>query len=455
MNRLIRASLICFTFAFLVRTSAQGSHWKKPDETAPPNGIDSELPLIAPVATPLEVLTLGCHGRSPCKAIHRFAAGHDAGGSLLEIFVLDLWDGNSERDGWGGASRPFESLRSMMDCRSGNDVEYWLFARRKNKINKHQLIHVGCDGSGFGQLGEEEISFTDNEFSYRSHGGVGYNQGNMTASGSLSPAVILQESEDSGPCNIYQTDWDWQKFSGSGGRDPDGCGDGNGGSSWSLIPRVHLPVEFTTARWKTISPGDCASRESFTLKTDSQPMDQSLRVVLADSGDLFIEVHDARLIDNSKRWIFSDHVELWLGGEPLESGNDAQETQVNDLRQWGISAVTGKVFPGYGKPPPLPAEVVRMASPSGSRIVRMKIKLPKKFTSITVLYSDTDDGKRQTRMLSTSLLIFADYGSLGGIRNIAVKDATCEIQGDRLSPVVHRKEPEDPNQPLIGEPAHE
>ena len=343
-------AFICFVLS--ARIAAQHHYAPPVAEAEVPNGTDSAMPLIAPRMTPPDVIRLACHGRTPCNAIHRFVAGHDATGNSLEIFIIDLWDGTSEREGWGGALRPFKLLEDLQNCRAENAVEYWLFASKNRQIVKHQLIHVGCDGSGFGDLGEEGISFGDNGFSYHSHGGHGYNQGNSEAHGSLSPALILGSGWDAGPCDISGSDWDWRKFSGSGWRDPDGCGDGTGELRWSLIPRVSLPADYLSARWKTVSPGDCASREAFALKDDPPPNEQLLRVVLADSGDLFIEVHDDRLIDNPKRWIFGDHIELWLGSTHLEKDKDGHEERIDDSRQWGISAVTGKVVPGYGKPPP-------------------------------------------------------------------------------------------------------
>lgn len=74
-------------------------------------------------------------------------------------------------------------------------------------------------------------------------------------------------------------------------------------------------------------------------------------------------------------------------------------------------------------------------------VMRFKITLPKTFTSpnddawkITVAYSDSDDGKRQKRIIATSQLKLGSLATLGGIHDVQPQIGVCRREAGELRP---------------------
>src|SRR5262249_4532785 len=91
--------------------------------------------------------------------------------------------------------------------------------------------------------------------------------------------------------------------------------------------------------------------------------------------------------------------------------------------------------------------------------VRLRIELPPPSTatgsaassahrdddfSLTVAYSDSDDGKRQKALIATSPLVFGDASTLGTLRRISASKATCRVRRGTLDPVISERDPETP-----------
>jgi hypothetical protein len=154
--------------------------------------------------------------------------------------------------------------------------------------------------------------------------------------------------------------------------------------------------------------------------------DARLRVTAPDRRLLLVDVADDRVVPVADSWVHADHLELW--GTPDAPGplahclerrrpppDDADEAPVGPAWQWGVM-LDGAIHPGAGHPPAAPiVEVAELDTRSWGKVRRFRIELPKTVDAVTVVYSDSDDGLTQKRLIGTSRLRFGDAASLGAI----------------------------------------
>ncbi len=155
----------------------------------------------------------------------------------------------------------------------------------------------------------------------------------------------------------------------------------------------------------------------------------STRLVLIGNRDLLVTVED-RKIEGGRRWIDSDHIEIWQAGL-MSIGTEYLTSK--PLVQFGIRLVDGKVFAAYGQPKSQPVVVSHRMERlgNGRSRVSLHLRLPRDANAITVVYSKTVEG-RQSRMVATSPIKYGKAESLGGVFPIAPKEAACAIRDGRL-----------------------
>ena len=247
--------------------------------------------------------------------------------------------------------------------------------------------------------------------------------------------------------------WDWDKFSGTaswgavdchpppppdGGVDSGGDDDRNEVPSYAvasvLIPLLELPADFVASGWRTTALGTCAASidgdaSGYTIhRSGDKGGDARLKAVV--SGDhLFVEVSDDRFVGPGKSWIKDDHLELWRGDFTSGRGRQCGSNEER-MVQWGIRVADGAVFPAHGTPEPLTG-VERVIA---GRTARFKIPLPGPYERMTIVYSDSDDGRRQDRLIATSELKFGDPATLGTTHAVKAEDATCIVKKGALQP---------------------
>jgi hypothetical protein len=182
------------------------------------------------------------------------------------------------------------------------------------------------------------------------------------------------------------------------------------------IPRPALPETFVADGWKTTSFGRCAARvggdRGFIVQgAKGTATDASMRIVFSSQGYLFVEVTDDRFVTGAKSWVKDDHLEIWAAAPPENGCIDpsAKSTAV----QWGIRVSDGHVFPGVGPPATTPKVEVARAN---DKTIRIRIAFePNSLPGprFTVVYSDSDDGTHQKRLIATSDLVFGKWWTLG------------------------------------------
>jgi hypothetical protein len=258
----------------------------------------------------------------------------------------------------------------------------------------------------------------------------------------LAPLAVVSEKSDSmlvsAPNLNSTTSWNWQRLEGRGTAVLGGC-DASGSPAledekrsgtveWAMLPLVTLPKAFRADGWKTTSPGHCSAGAPFTtFGKPSKDQDASLRAVLATPTELYVQVRDDVFVEHAASWVLADHLELWTSdefGSPTESclgrkGGD----------QWGI-ALDGATTRGFGTQAAAP--VVEVARADG--VVRFKLTLAEAPNSLTLVYSDTDDGKKQKRLISTSTFKYAQPATMGRAFTVAPSRAECVQQGGELVP---------------------
>ena len=402
-----------------------------------------------------KILAQICHEHKPCEIIKKQDAGLDQWGQELKVVTLSPCKKNQ--------------IKAQVDSLGGLEpLEYWLIViSGKQIVSVQPLFRVINDEYGAAGGDENDIAVGDNWFELSQSGGSNWRSSTRTRL-QLSPLrIVLEETQDfyNIGSNTETESWDWNEFSGYKSWYSPACGpDGQpvedfedtAEYSYSFIPRITLNRSFTEYNWKTIGLGKCAvlisglNGHGYTIYgKPGSASDASFKALLSTNNELFVEVFDDHWVGPSAKWVYDDHLELWLGEElPSYTEHCIDVTKLSRPKQWCIRISDGKVFPAYGNPKSL-LQLEYDATPLNSRSsVRLKIKLPDT-KSLTMVYSDTDDGKTQERLIATSKLLYGSALTLGELREIKPDEVIGEVRDGLLEPRVNLHK-FDPLQPVLG-----
>ncbi len=385
------------------------------------------------VPSPDEVAELVCGGKSPCKVM--LVQPTDLDG----LFMAEVsYHPNPQDDGrWKDPDHDAEDW-----C---HPWELYRVDVSTGSLETKRIAYFCNDGYGASGVGENVWDVTNGQIEVSTNGGSNWRwwQGSaMDLRNSTITKDYAQHYFASAPDVFDSQGWDYENFSGA--------------AAWSmmmcdtesivefeprLIPMVALPPAFSEGGWAQTGLGECASvfdasgsNGFVTHGATSTAADTRMKVVTGNDGLLFVEVLDDELKSSQTgNWIHADHLEVWVSTteQPrLEMG--CVEPQKPVLWQWGIDATDGQVNPAYGKPGPLKAEVKRFDGGT-----RFRVELPTETKHIAVVYSDSDDGKTQERLLATSPLKFGDHYTLGSFKQLDPKRVTCEVDGQSLKRTNH------------------
>jgi hypothetical protein len=378
--------------------------------------------------------------------------------------------GADQSDEAGDDAEPAEHDPSQDDCRP---YEYHLIVHSRGKIKARQLLSQQCNnGYGAAGVGEDEVS-VDKEartFTHKQSGGSAWRWDKSVEVG-LDPLRIVGIDESSfwtmdEDGTFKSADWNHDTFEGKEmssfpdcegrrkqqeamKRDAAASSDDVAASKASnalIVPRAQLPPAFVASGWRSIGLGDCGAfvdgnEHGFAVYGGKGgAADASFRAVVSKDGVLFVEIDDDHWTSAGKSWVKEDHLELWIapsGTPPVETICDEPQAADPSL-QWGIRISDGQVFPAFGSPAPLAGvEVVRSGRQARARIpIADWLKGEDDATALTVVYSDSDDGLHQKRLIATSQLERGHMLSLGHVRDVDPGHATCVIKGKTLQ--IHR-----------------
>jgi hypothetical protein len=250
--------------------------------------------------------------------------------------------------------------------------------------------------------------------------------------------------------NRGDSKWDWRSFRGeetetvppctAEGSPPDEWDD-SFETPWLAIPAVAVSETFAASGWKAARLGNCAAlvtggdEQGFVSHGQHDGVaDATMRVVALHDASLVIEIRDDRFVFDAARRLHEDHVELWVAsGEGPSSGDFCYKEDLRKPAQWGIRLKDGTVFSGVGAPATegLRAEsVVR----DGSVILKLTPLAP--YEQLTVVYSDSDDGKTQGSLIATSRLRHGVARSLGTLHYVHPDAAHCDLVAGALEPIL-------------------
>ncbi len=409
-----------------------------------------------------------CGKRATCKVRKVRAAGADATGKKLAVVTLDL---GVQSEVEGEAPPPAgddieetdrEDTTSRLAMNACHRFEYWLTVEGSDR--PPQLLAVACnDGYGASGVGEDIVKVGDNAFTHTQSGGSSW-RWSWTHEISLAP-LRFKSSLASGSWNVsvntQASSWDWATFQGheswyappcdADGQPPQDPKEGTPYAS-VLVPRVAIDEAFRAGGFRTAGLGACAAdvdgtgaRGFLTYGGKGDRASASLRAVLSDHDELFVEVRDAMPSGTSARWVADDHLEIWLAPQRGEFGDQCLPKR-EAPKQWGVRVADGQVFAGYGKPSPGALHVER--ADAGGGVVRFKIGLPARQGGITIAYSK-GDGKKQQRVFATSQVKRNAPETLGSPFVVPPTRAVCKVQGGSLEPVITRQP--SPDKPFADE----
>lgn len=195
----------------------------------------------------------------------------------------------------------------------------------------------------------------------------------------------------------------------------------------------------------TLDPGGKHGLITWGRPDPRDPLE--VKVLQAGKGVLLAQIVDpGRTKEQAQSWVNADHVEVWMGSRLEGAGEDK-------VWQFGIPVDDGRVQVGYGKPSRLPVvRRWRVNLPDGRTATMLRVELPAQpngySDGLTVVYSQSDHGHAQKRMIATSRMkrgVGSTMGRSGSvlIHNSAGDHVTCglvngalEITGAKQKPLV-------------------
>jgi len=377
--------------------------------------------------------------KEPCFEASSQPAGPDARGRPMTVVEVVYAKPGTE---WRHASYGEPCTR----------YQYWVLHEGEDDDTNVQLLLELCnDGYGASGIGDDEVTVAPNRLTHSQMGGSAWRWSNSTTL-QLSPLRVLAESSSGywslGP-NSETSSWDWQTFSGSSSWYAPRCDEDGAAivdesrplnepeTTYSLIPSVTLAAPRAAADWAGVALGGCAAVVDSTgaggFVTHGEPgaaSDASFRVVAIGKSTLVVEVADDTWTTGGKSWLHDDHLEIWLADRDAgySWGSHCLDPSLA-ARQWGIRIADGETFAAHGKPTG-PPTVTRHETADGA--VRLVLAFPDELKGLTVVYSDSDDGKSQERLIATSPVMFGDPYSLGGLRTIRPEEAVCAVEAGKL-----------------------
>ena len=383
------------------------------------------------------VLAALCPGKKKCRVVERKSAGRDAEGLDLVVATVRVREARLTSSE-GGFKRRRPCPREPVG----------VFRLRGGVVVSHDPIMVLFEESRceYGvNDGEENIWVEPGRATFDITSGTAWHWRNKKV-WALSPRVtLLISSHDE--WNHFEWNEITEETDHVGGRtevswwaptcdqkDDDeneaaGPKSESDGHRYLVIPRTHGAA--AEARWQTDVPGlrwlnlDASGKAGYIVHGQpGQPEESRMRVGALSETTLLLDVQDDVLVPAAKRWIHADHLEIW-GTDLLPSWSeclargprkgDTDEPTVGSAWQWGVM-LDGSIQAGVGRPPAAPTvAVAEVTTTSWGKVRRFRIEMPPQVKGLSVLYSDSDDGTNQERILGTSRLRFKDPASLGRI----------------------------------------
>ncbi len=423
----------------------------------------------APTSTPrIDLARLLCADRQPCDVRRDRVAGADLHVVSIDLGVRSFIDdappvaaaypgSDVEETATGDTLAP---IAVHTKCRQ---LEYWLVTDRGARNDPStQLLASACnDGHGASGVGEDAVEIADGRFVFDSSGGSSWRWSGHSEV-ALAPIHLAKTSWTNswalGP-NVSEGSFDWEHLAGTASWFSPEC-DANGDLpageppdeppyEYRILPSVALDDAYRGSDWQSTSLAACSldldgtGQRGFVLHGGKGKREEaSMRAVLSQKGELFVEVRDATPTPASKRWVVDDHIEIWIAADAPSYMDHCLARGRPAPKQWGVRVSDGQVFSGAGAPPVGDLTVTRAVASDGTP--RFKILLPPIARAITIAYSDGDRGK-QKRLFASSRVKRGASETLGASFSVDERRVVCRAdRGTLVAVLKDRRDPDDP-----------
>lgn len=224
---------------------------------------------------------------------------------------------------------------------------------------------------------------------------------------------------------------------------------GEASFAYQPIPAVDLPLTFQIRNWSATGLRACAlrvdsggdePRRGFVVHGGPDASESAAFDVVFDSEgrEFYVEIRDDTFVLDADEWLHEDHLEIWTAGERRRvESDDADEAcmrQEGSPNHWAILLEDGEVVASDGNDAgAIDAEVADRRNGDGFGGIRVKGRLPAGAGPlVTVVYSDSDDGDEQERLIATSDLEHGDGTTLGELDTDS--ERRCELRNGELVP---------------------
>lgn len=201
------------------------------------------------------------------------------------------------------------------------------------------------------------------------------------------------------------------------------------------IPLIEMALPADNAA--AINVTDCGARVDSSGKTGFIPYGKSgdaedarMTAVFTDATTLVVTVVDDIFYENDKDWVTSDHLEIWTGPTAVDCEDPAVQPA-----QWAIMPMDGKVIKARGpdaKAPTAQAQL-NVTEPKAPTPMTFVVRFAEAPQRITVVYSDSDNGRFQERLLATSALTPGRNETLGQVESLSKEAAQCQLKDNVIS----------------------
>lgn len=431
---------------------------KKTQKEKKPKKKEKPAASAGPALTSADIEAIICKGHKHCRTKKTFNAGLDANQQPMQ--VVEITTDSQITDHLKKDVYYFHENRDITPC---EPLEYWFvqptLIKKGDPKTQLALLTNACGGSDpYTVADPDEVTVEPGLFIF-STGESAAVIHSTTTSIELPSLQIIESTY--GRRARTMTDfsswtWNWRQLAGQHtGFDPhceyetDEYKNGEYQSSeddfdtpnfdYQPIIVTPLPAAFRNGGWKTTSLGSCStSATSLGNKppaldtgyvTHGKPgtaKDASFKVVMASPTEIYVEVTDSTLVHDAENILHTDHLEIWMRDEFICTKS------YKNLFQWGIT-LDGEVHNFYGKHPKPPTTQTSITqNKNGTHTARFKITIPAQYDGLTVVYSDSEDGKSQKRLIATSAVKYRDQFSIGAVKNIPPERGSCHIKNNKL-----------------------
>lgn len=388
-----------------------------------------------------------CGDRDPCHLDRNWEAGTDDRGRQLLVQQVR----RSERE-----DRPEEMSEEPLH------LEWWLARVGGGTVASRQLLASNKIRRG-PAYNKYEVEVDPGRFRYRRRTRAGapryFTNEHIFE---LSPLRLVERySATEGMKRTHADRIDWTEFRGRRYWFLPECGeDGKPAEappeereewySYEIIPRADLGASFRDEGWRKTAIESCAAQvdsrgnrdvdeigRGFVVHGESgSPDDARMRAVFGAPTELFVEIEDDRWVRDADSKILEDHVEIWFDDE-IEGGRCLPAE--TSPRQLGVG-LDGEVWTPAGGEADGALDVSTAHTDSEGTVeeggpadgaeagrARLKIAFDEKPGVVTVVYSDSDDGTEQERLIATSDLEGGESATLGSTREPEEAFGSCAV----------------------------